>query len=92
MTLTKRGWWLCMIFVLVWTVGWVIVGERLWAQKAEKGTQQWLIGLDKPYEGIAVVHVIDTNGVCLYVTAGSSGGSAIAAVPKTQLPAGAGCQ
>ena len=37
------------------------------------------------------VDVIDTEGVCLYVSR-YGGKSGIAAVPKTQLPKGAGCQ
>jgi len=48
----------------------------------------------------ADLSVVDTAGVCLYVTrqdsyAGAGGthiALAIAAVPKTQLPKGAGCQ
>ena len=37
------------------------------------------------------VTVIDTSGVCLYVYSDYNRGG-IAAVPKTQLPKGAGCQ
>jgi hypothetical protein len=42
----------------------------------------------------ASVAVIDTEGVCLYIvrTFSSDGGAGIAAVPKTQLPKGTGCQ
>ena len=45
----------------------------------------------------ADVDVIDTEGVCLYVLRGESGRMgvtpvALAAVPKTQLPPGTGCQ
>jgi hypothetical protein len=40
------------------------------------------------------IDVIDTAGVCLYVsrTNASDGGSTIVAVPKTQLLKGVGCQ
>jgi hypothetical protein len=39
------------------------------------------------------VRVIDTAGVCLYVAQGYANDDvAISAVPKTQLPKGAGCQ
>jgi len=45
----------------------------------------------------ADVDVIDTEGVCLYTIRGRWGSAgltpvAIAAVPKTQLPPGTGCQ
>lgn len=37
------------------------------------------------------VYVVDTAGVCLYIWNSYEKGG-IAAVPKTQLPKGAGCQ
>ncbi len=60
------------------------------AQKAERGTQQWTIHVDtSTFETSSEIHVIDTTGVCLYYVVATV---AITAVPKTQLPQGAGCQ
>lgn len=61
---------------------------HLSAQKAERGTKTWEMssGFDR-----VPMTVIDTSGVCLYVIV-TNQGPAIAAVPKTQLPQGAGCQ
>lgn len=44
--------------------------------------------------GGVIVDIIDTEGVCLYITRtdGEAKAPALAAVPKTQLPPGAGCQ
>lgn len=42
-----------------------------------------------------IVNVVDTAGVCLYISRPISNdwnGPTIAAVPKTQLPKGTGCQ
>lgn len=72
----------------------IVVGIIVWAiiahgqqQRAERGTLQWDILIDRFNE----VRVLDTTGVCLYVYITGEGGG-IAAVPKTQLPAGTGCQ
>ncbi len=72
------------------------------AQKAERGTQQWVLPIENPadYRLRSVqIHVVDTNGVCLYVARDTNGygegwtpALAMVAVPKTQLPQGAGCQ
>lgn len=65
-----------------WSVN--MLSRTVVAQKAERNTQFWFIDN---------VKVIDTSGVCLYVVLGSyDGAPAIAAVPKTQLPQGTGCQ
>lgn len=40
----------------------------------------------------ADLDVYDFSGVCLYVISGNAYIGAIAAVPKTQLPVGTGCQ
>jgi hypothetical protein len=62
------------------------------AQKAERGTQHWTIAIPTTFGlGDGNIHVFDTSGVCLYVLYGDKQGG-IAAVPKTQLPANAGCQ
>jgi hypothetical protein len=44
--------------------------------------------------GVPDVDIIETAGVCLYLvrSGGHYGGNAIAAVAKTQLPRGVGCQ
>lgn len=70
----------------VWQMGWVPL--------ARQGEQMQQLRVD----------VFDTEGVCLYVVTGQgydsgiqgalamSQAAAIAAVPKTQLPKGTGCQ
>lgn len=59
------------------------------AQKAERGTQHWTITVPATFTvGEGTIHVFDMTGVCLYV----SNTGALSAVPKTQLPAGTGCQ
>lgn len=53
---------------------------------SSRATRQWVM----EYDGggfHSYIGVVDTTGVCLYVTF-----HGIAAVPKTQLPQGAGCQ
>jgi hypothetical protein len=65
------------------------------AQKAERGTTQWQIPLDGTTFSGPLLRVVDTTGVCLYVMQGGAeygARVAVAAVPKTQLPAGTGCQ
>ena len=74
----------------------VIVNVYVKAQeKPVRETRQWEVAtlpiVDWKY-GPVRVDVIDTEGVCLYVTRLAGKSSAIAAVPKTQLPKGAGCQ
>lgn len=82
--------WLVMIALVA--LGGALTGwlTHVSGQKAERGTQQWDIATDS-----GPVRVIDTAGVCLYVLQrqyGEGSYAAIAAVPKTQLPNGAGCQ
>lgn len=50
---------------------------------AQSQTRSWRLNTQ--------VSVIDTTGVCLYVAVVGYG-IGIAAVPKTQLPTGSGCQ
>jgi hypothetical protein len=53
-------------------------------------TRTWVIQYFERWSGTTRdIRVIDTTGVCLYVAPESD---AIYAVPKTQLPAGAGCE
>lgn len=75
--------WLLMMALGVW----------LHAQPAERlpvvapTTKQWDIYLnllDNPYR---YLHVVDTPGVCIYLFE-----KTVAAVPKSQLPVGTGCQ
>lgn len=80
-------------------VGGLLIGNGLGlasAQKAERGTQQWLM-MNLPPVGFGPdrLDVVDTSGACIYVMRGgqSSGPTvAVSAIPKTQLPQGAGCQ
>ena len=73
----------------------VTMGIVLWAQPVEvewreyPKTRVWTITAERPYDIDMTVQVIDTAGVCLYITYDQG---AIAAVPKTQLPVGRGCQ
>lgn len=61
------------------------------AERVDRGTQQWAI---IPVAGDRIrLRVIETSGVCLYLANDyTATGVAIAAVPKTQLPPGTGCQ
>lgn len=62
------------------------------AQKAERGTMQWNVPIND-WGGNNALHIVDTSGVCIYIVSwGNDGSPAIAAVPKGQLPVGAGCQ
>lgn len=68
-------------------------------EKPARATRSWrAYELPRGKAGAgADVDVVDTEGVCLYVVRGEQGEYgvtpvAIAAVSKTQLPAGAGCQ
>jgi hypothetical protein len=61
---------------------------RFWYKKVEPPkphvTKSWKLGTSETW-------VIDTAGVCIYEILWS-GGAALSAVPKTQLPVGAGCE
>ena len=64
-------------------------------EKSPRQTRQWLAATirgDNFIQNDIDVHVIDTEGVCLYIARRSGTKVAIAAVPKTQLPSGTGCQ
>jgi hypothetical protein len=66
--------------------------SHVFAQKAERGTTQWNVQISD-WGGSNAVHIVDTTGVCLYIVSwGNDGSPAIAAIPKVQLPQGAGCQ
>jgi hypothetical protein len=80
---------------IVWGIalgvlGTILAMDQTHAQKAERATQQWTLPNVTGWYN-AEVHVYDTAGVCLYVLVGDARGG-IAAVPKTQLPQGTGCQ
>jgi Na+/H+ antiporter NhaC len=79
-----------LIVVASVAITWMAFGSpfQAHAQKAERGTQQWQININ----GWNTITVVDTSGVCLYYVTGGDGNRAIAAVPKTQLPQGTGCQ
>ncbi len=62
-------------------------------ERPDRPTRQWRAAtIDYTWGGQAQVDIVDTEGVCLYVIARAGQGGAIAAVPKTQLPPGTGCQ
>lgn len=81
---TRRGLILGWI-ALVCFATFVMLQVHYKAQKPERETQQWTIRSTRGNWGD--VRVIDTAGVCLYYTY-----EGIAAVPKSQLPVGTGCQ
>lgn len=60
-------------------------GERRQAETTPHQTRVWKIAETN------TVWIIETEGVCLYVIR-DGGIAGIAAVPKTQLPPGVGCQ
>lgn len=63
-------------------------------EKPPRETRQWVLSrIGDHIDTYQRVVAIDTDGVCLYVVTNEfSVETAIAAVPKTQLPKGAGCQ
>lgn len=73
---------LAVIFGAIGVTEWV-------ALKANDVTKQWTIIADRREDNYnrVYIRVVDTRGVCLYVTH-----QTLAAVPKTLLPPGTGCQ
>jgi hypothetical protein len=73
-------------------------GRQLERAQPAHVTKQWAVSVLPRYDGLrwTQVDVIDTAGVCLYVARSEAFSQAlspaIAAVPKSQLPAGTGCQ
>lgn len=87
MTALWRGFCLGCVGVVTFLAATALL-DRVFAQERDPAyhqTRSWTIGNSN-------VYVIDTAGVCLYVYSGMGPRSGIAAVPKTQLPAGTGCQ
>ena len=81
-----------LITILVIWVGLLAAGVvYTQAQEAVEGrpTKAWKLGV--PGWVHTEIIVIDIAGVCIYKYDGYNKGG-IAAVPKTQLPSGAGCQ
>jgi hypothetical protein len=82
----------------------MIAGAALWSAGAPARAQEspahqtrvWQVAAVKnPADWWATdVYAVDTEGVCLYVarTQSATGQPVLAAVPKTQLPQGVGCQ
>lgn len=71
-------------------VGMAALAANVSAQKAERGTQHWLVPV--PPTGMGqFLHVFDMSGTCVYVYE-ASGFGGVAAISKAQLPQGAGCQ
>lgn len=83
---------------VMFTLAMVVVEVAQERPERETRTWQALTLPEANYHADARVDVIDTQGVCLYVVRTATWGSSsvpaamFAAVPKTQLPAGAGCQ
>jgi hypothetical protein len=68
-----------------------IFGRGYAQEKSPRATRMWNVATVNG----AAVSIIDTEGVCVYVAVPSwsrEHSPAIAAVPKTQLPKGTGCQ
>lgn len=95
--------WLFSVWFCAALLG-AIVGNAIPSRAQEKPvreTRQWHVAM-LPFAGTGAgagytavrVDVIDTEGVCLYVgrTYAATKAPTITAVPKTQLPKGAGCQ
>lgn len=84
--------WLGLFGLSLLLIAGVDLFRVLASAKVERGTQSWRI--DVPYSpfGSVAVTVVDTTGVCLYLVDGSHGMSGIAAIPKSTLPQGVGCQ
>lgn len=81
------------LILLVWiavaaTVRIVVHGQ----ERPARQTRQWQAATIAYDWMTARVDVVDMEGVCLYVVIRAGENVAIAAVPKTQLPHGAGCQ
>ena len=77
---------LALLLVLVFMLTAAVIRE-ISAQERDHAyhqTRSWMLDHE--------IRVIDTAGVCLYVYAGFRTGTAMVAVPKTQLPSGTGCQ
>lgn len=70
---------------------------EVFQEKPARPTRTWRAFELPPIEwrmNRVYVDVIDTEGVCLYVTRSDNAANqvALAAVPKSQLPPGTGCQ
>ncbi len=86
------------LIAAVATVLALTIGMAMAQEKPPRATRSWQAftidegGLQPRYTPVRL-NVIDTEGVCLYVAREWYGNSvSIAAVPKTQLPPGTGCQ
>lgn len=62
-----------------------IIGQ---AERAPSSTKHWILDHDSWFGN---TEVFDTKSVCIYVFKNFKGGG-IAAIPKSQLNIGAGCQ
>lgn len=77
----------------------VVVPFAARQEKPARETRTWrayeLPGVDWRVGGV-LIDVVDTEGVCLYIARADRSSQpmpvALAAVPKTQLPSGTGCQ
>lgn len=100
---TTRDWLFALVCVFVGTVLGTVHAQRgrspiatprrATAEVVE--AQQWVINLDAVGgEKFVHIQIIDTTGVCLYVYQASDSAiyGSVAAIPKTQLPKGVGCQ
>jgi hypothetical protein len=96
MEMTVRGF--CIGLVIIWVTGTIFVVAKGPQGEAERTvpyhtTQYWrLMNINYGDFTAAAIDVIDTAGVCIYVAARSGSSIAITAIPKSQLPRGAGCQ
>ena len=89
--MNRRDFWRDVLFTVAWGVMWaVIAGGSAWllikvdAQEKDPSyprTRVWRIAETNN------LYIVETAGVCIYWSP-----DGLAAVPKTQLPKGAGCQ
>lgn len=103
--MTDRQWWIGLGVFTAFVAVYTVAGYAARQEKPESETRSWQ-AYELPHDvpngrrfDATRVDVIDTKGVCLYVARSYTGkinytnsNVAIAAVAKSQLRAGEGCQ
>jgi hypothetical protein len=100
-TVSIAIWALCLIAAFA---GAVVITVHAAQEKdaSYPPTRSWVLGSFERWPGsvsgfVNQIRVVDTAGVCLYILESEQGSfehqrTQLVAVPKTQLPKGAGCQ
>lgn len=98
--MNSRNLWTVHLCVACALAGWLLVMALHAQEKPVRETRTWQLGTlphkttgftEGPNQPVADIYVFDTEGVCVYI-ARTGTAVALGAVPKTQLPTGAGCQ